>query len=911
MKIKQIIWVYIVGFTLASLVVVYTANSNLNSSRTIQLHWQQFHQDSSIKDGALNTIFHNIGVSGAINFYKLYILQGDPRLPIHIRTTLSNANGAIDRYQSQPTSREEDAALNQLRQTLSLYDQNITYIEHMLAQGYSAKEIDSRVRIDDGPALKALHTLTSTAPTYVSTEEAKAHILNRLRRTLGYGGITHHIYNYLLRGERLDRDATWSSIREANHILGEYQARARTEPEIEALDTLQEIIMVYAERLGTIEQQKNANALSASEITHLFVADREAMLSALSQLEQGIFIDNGKAAQQLQKTLVAITVSSQLMLYLTITFTVLLILSLFWFINNRIVVPINTLSLITDRLSHDDTSVTVPLTEQTNEIGLLARSIDVFKKNILLRQHAEEKLKHINLNLEGQIKEGTQQVDFYSRHMKNLLENAADAIISADKNGMILSFNKAACDTFGYSMDEIQGKNVSLLMPNPHAVRHDQYLHNYFNSGKAKIMGIGRELYGKRKSGEEFPIDVALTTLKDNGKTYITAFIRDITLHKEQEKKLRQAQKMDALGQLTGGIAHDYNNMLGVIIGFSELLDNELESSSTAKQYADEIHHAAKRGSKLTEKLLGFSRNQGSEPELVDINQILAEQQHMLEKALMVDIKLSMSFSEQACLAWIDPGEWEDALLNMSINAMHAMTNGGELRIETDIVSTPSIITNPTSTNYILITLKDTGMGIPAAMQHRIFDPFFSTKGEKGTGLGLSQVYGFIQRSLGHIELESTAGHGTTFRIYLPVYEVDDVYPDKPVMKHSTGEFSGNESILLVDDEPSLLILISEMLQPHGYKVTTACSAAEAQGLLQQNEFQLVVSDIIMPDMNGYKLAEWIYIHHPQCKIQLTSGFDHYGKHQEVDETLKQNILKKPFTSSELLKTIRERLDEE
>lgn len=911
MTIKRIIWVYITGFTLASLLVVYAASSSLDSSRTIQTHWQQFQQDSSVKDNALNTIFHNIGFSGAIDFYKLYILQGDQQLSAKVRHHLSNADTAIDRYLSLPVSSQEQAALKQLQLTLNLYKKNLVVIEQMLRKGYSARAIDARVIINDQPALDALHTLTSTAPTHADAEEAKARILSRLRRTLGYGGISHHIYNYLLRGERRHRDATWASIREANQILATYETRQLTRQEIEALETLQASITLYAERLGTIEQQKHAGTLSAGEISQLFVADREPILKSFNQLEKAILIDNENASSHLQKALSDITASSQLMLYLTISFTLLLILSLYWIINNKIVTPIHKLSLITDKLSHDDISVTVPMTEQTNEIGLLARSIAVFKKNILLRQHAEEELKQINQNLEGRVKEGTQQVDFYSRHMENLLENAADAIISSDKSGLILSFNKAACDTFGYSADEILGQNVSLLMPNKDAVRHDQYLHNYFSSGRAKIMGIGRELYGKRKSGEEFPIDVALTTLEDNGDIYITAFIRDVTLHKEQEKKLRQAQKMDALGQLTGGIAHDYNNMLGVIIGFSELLEDELKSNSTAKQYAEQIHHAAERGSKLTAKLLGFSRNQGSEPELVDINQILAEQQHMLDKALMADTRLTMSLSEKACLAWIDPGELEDALLNMSINAMHAMTNGGELSIETEVVSTPAAITEPTSTNYILITLKDTGSGIPEAMQHKIFDPFFSTKGEKGTGLGLSQVYGFIKRSHGHIELDSKTGQGTKFNIYLPEYEADDTYADKPVEKYSNSEFSGNESILLVDDEPSLLILVSEMLQPYGYRVTTVDSAAKAQELLQEEEFQLVISDIIMPDMNGYKLAEWIHIHHPQSKIQLISGYDKHGKYKQVDESLKENILKKPFSSRELLKAIRERLDEE
>ncbi|MDH5360363.1 MAG: PAS domain S-box protein [Gammaproteobacteria bacterium] len=909
MKIRHTIWIYIVSFAMASAIVVYSARTNLDSSRTIQTHWLQFQQDSSIKDGALNTIFHNIGFSGAIDYYKLYILQGNPQLPAQIRNRLENAITAANKYQSLSTSREETIALERVKLTLNLYEQNITRIEKMLGKGLSAREIDIAVKVDDNPALEAFQILTRADSDSLHTNDSKVHILNHLRRSLGYGGITHNLYNYLLRGERSYRDATWQSIREANQIINTYQSRELSEEEVESLDTIQSGIISYAERLGTIEHLKNAGMISARDISHLIVVDRIPILSAFDTLEQGIIIDNEKASLQLQQALDTITVSSQMMLFMIIGFTSLLLLSLYWFVNNRIVRPLNTLSHITDRLSHEETDIDIPLTGQNNEIGLLARSIKIFKKNILLRQHAEEELKQINLDLSLQVEQESQQVDFYSRHLSNLLENAVDAIITADKHGVILSFNQAACHTFGYSADEILGKNVSLLMPDTHAIKHDQYLHNYFRSGKAKVMGTGRELNGKRKTGEEFPIDVALTTLEDQGQIYITAFIRDISLLKEQEKQIRQAQKMDALGQLTGGIAHDYNNMLGVISGFSELLEQIVEPDSPAKEYVEQISHAAGRGSKLTAKLLGFSRNTRSEPELIDINQTIYSQQHMLEKALMVDLTLTMTLCPQACLTSIDSAELEDAILNMSINAMHAMPNGGELRIETAIVPPPANISEPLANNYIVISIQDSGTGIPQAIQHRIFEPFFSTKGDKGTGLGLSQTYGFVQRSNGHIELESSTS-GTTFRIYLPEYEAEIATANKLANSDEPVELSGTESILIVDDEPSLLALIYDILEPYGYKVSTTENAVGAQELLQQQKFDLVISDIIMPGMNGYDLASWIRSHFPHCKIQLISGYDKHGKDHDVDIKLQERILKKPFSSSVLLKTIRERLNE-
>ncbi len=388
--------------------------------------------------------------------------------------------------------------------------------------------------------------------------------------------------------------------------------------------------------------------------------------------------------------------------------------------------------------------------------------------------------------------------------------------------------------------------------------------------------------------------------------------VRDQKQLKKQQEQLRHSQKMDALGQLTGGIAHDFNNMLGVIMGYANLLEEALIGKPKFVHYAQQIQYAGHRGTLLTKKLLSFARQDVYQAEVININNVLLEEQHMLEKTLTSRIKLVLDLADELWSTLLDSGELEDAILNMCINAMHALEGQGQIMIQTKNIHVSQQGTAKIALetgDYVLLSIKDTGAGMDEMTVQRMFEPFFSTKGSKGTGLGLSQVYGFVERSGGKIFVDSHIGQGTKLELYFPRY-IKASTKKKTLKAKSTIDFKGNETILVVDDETALLKLTAEILSMQGYEVICAGNAKQALMMLENETIDLLLSDVIMPDMSGYQLAAIVQKQYPGVKILLASGFTDDHSVDLNDDKLHQNILYKPYDSRVLLERIRKLFDE-
>lgn len=404
------------------------------------------------------------------------------------------------------------------------------------------------------------------------------------------------------------------------------------------------------------------------------------------------------------------------------------------------------------------------------------------------------------------------------------------------------------------------------------------------------------------------------TQFKNDGAPLTTiGTIQDITEQADKDQQLRRSQKMDAIGKLTGGIAHDFNNMLGVILGFSELLQTQQNLTEKDNRYINEIITASKRAGKLTAKLLSFSRKESSSTESVDLNNVLTEEQIMLEKTLTVRIKLNLELADNLWQINLDKNELEDAIINMSINSMHAMPTGGELTLATknctlseDDVSTLDIPKG----DYVLLSITDNGSGMNQDTVQKIFEPFFTTKDEMGTGLGMSQVYGFVKRSHGTIQVFSGLGQGTRITLYFPRFIQD---------KHAVGienknepdiDLTGSSTILIVDDEVALRELSNEILSNKGYNTFLAESAGKALEILKTEHIDLVFSDVIMPGMDGFELSRIIQSQYPDVKILMTSGYSNINNSEILQSKLYINRIQKPYTSQELLKEIKAHLVE-
>ncbi len=393
----------------------------------------------------------------------------------------------------------------------------------------------------------------------------------------------------------------------------------------------------------------------------------------------------------------------------------------------------------------------------------------------------------------------------------------------------------------------------------------------------------------------------------------LEGFVSDVTLQKHQEEQIRRSQKMDALGKLTGGIAHDYNNMLGVILGYSKLLQDALADDPKLSTFINEIHRASERGTRLSRKLMAFSRQKQPELGVCDVNAVLSSMQDLLQKTLTPRIDLVYDLAPDAWPVAADSGDLEDSIVNLCINALHAMDSGGTLTLRTrnerHEQADDAGAMLPLG-DYVVLTVHDTGCGMDSATLNRIFDPFFTTKGADGLGLGLSMVYGFMQRSGGEIKVTSALGKGSVFRLYFPRYAAAQP-ATTPADGVDSKRFAGNETILVVDDEPALLDLAEEILSAHGYRVLTAASGEEALKILGSQPVDLLLSDVIMPRMDGYQLAAIVEGSFPEVKIQLVSGYADGRDPQGRDSPLSLSLLPKPFTAQTLLQRVRERLDQE
>ena len=355
-------------------------------------------------------------------------------------------------------------------------------------------------------------------------------------------------------------------------------------------------------------------------------------------------------------------------------------------------------------------------------------------------------------------------------HLRSILDTVPEAMVVIDEGGTVSSFSAAAEKLFGHTANEVCGRNVKMLMPSPDREAHDTYLSRYLTTGERRIIGYGRVVTGLRKNGTTFPMELAVGEALANGKRIFTGFIRDLTSRNKMEDELRQAQKMEAVGQLTGGIAHDFNNLLTVISGNLEMIENQIDDDKL-RELLREAQDATTDGAKLTEQLLAFGRRQPLNPKLTDVGKLIADFSDLLRRTLGETIELRTVVKGASKQALVDASQLQNVLLNLALNARDAMPRGGSLTVEISpaqldldyVQMYPEVRTG----DYVLVSVTDSGIGMSAEVRARAFEPFFTTKGPgSGTGLELSMVYGFVKQSGGHIQLYSEPGQGTSVRSF-------------------------------------------------------------------------------------------------------------------------------------------------
>jgi PAS domain S-box-containing protein len=521
------------------------------------------------------------------------------------------------------------------------------------------------------------------------------------------------------------------------------------------------------------------------------------------------------------------------------------------------------------------------------------------------RKRTEEQLRRAHEELDR--RKSRQLWDSQAR-LALIADSSQDAIIGKSLDGIITHWNKGAEHIYGYKPEDVVGKSISLLAPKDRPDEIPAILQKIRDGQRVEYF----ESIRVTKDGRHLNVSISVSPVWDaEGKIVgASAIARDITAQKRAEEQLRQAQKMEAIGRLAGGVAHDFNNILGIIAACGELLRGRVDSNPETQQFLDNLRKATERGASLTRQLLSFSRKQPIQPRVLDLNERLKDVMKLIRPLMGDDVQLTILPSATPAIVEADSSQLDQIVLNLAANARDAMPKGGRLILETAIKVLDQAFAEqhpPMSAGkYVMLAVSDNGTGMDQATVSRIFEPFFTTKEiGKGTGLGLATVYGIVRQSRGHIWVYSEPGRGTTFKIYLPSAD------------HKVGLVSEAEAetlpprqdgttILLVEDDPIMRTLTSKMLQEHGYRVIEAedGNAALAKIARTQSSIDLTLTDVVMKGMNGPELALRLTESHPEMRMVYMSGYtgELLNEHSGLGTGI--TLVEKPFTRTTLLNTL-------
>ncbi len=497
---------------------------------------------------------------------------------------------------------------------------------------------------------------------------------------------------------------------------------------------------------------------------------------------------------------------------------------------------------------------------------------------------------------------------------RRLFESAQDGILILDTDsGLIVDVNPFLIELLGYPREEFIGKALWDIGPFKHVDASKAAFRKLKEKGYVRYENLPLET----SSGQPVNVEFVSNVYSANGKSVIQCNIRDITARRRAEQideRMRQAQKMEAVGQLAGGVAHDFNNLLAVIMGACEVLEPRLTAGSANRKLVEQIHSAGTRAAVLTRQLLAFSRRQVLRPLILDLNGLVTGMEAMLRRLIGEHIEITTSLTADLGHVKADPTQIEQIIMNLAVNARDAMPDGGTITIETVNIqlnhSHRLLHTEVKPGSYVMLSVSDKGVGMTSETQLRMFEPFFTTKPPgKGTGLGLSTVYGIVKQSAGYIWAESELGEGTTIKIFLPRFEGK---ADVLLSPEETATLPrGKETILLVEDNTPLRELVREMLKGFGYAVLDSGLPADAlrAAELHDGPIALLITDVVMPGLNGRALAQTLIKARPQIKVIYTSGYSDEAIIEQCELDTGNPVLGKPFTRDALAKKVRETLD--
>ncbi|MCB1916857.1 MAG: PAS domain S-box protein [Rhodocyclaceae bacterium] len=539
---------------------------------------------------------------------------------------------------------------------------------------------------------------------------------------------------------------------------------------------------------------------------------------------------------------------------------------------------------------------------------------------------------------------------------RHILNAAPDAIVVVDRSGRIVLVNAQAEDLFGYPRGEMLGESIELLVPESMREPHLAHRDGYFDRPSVRPMGVQLQLFARRKGGRMIPVEISLSPIEGEDGMLVAAAVRDSTERamvqtalrnardgleqrvrertaeleranqalqnevadrKQAEKALHQAQKMEAVGQLTGGVAHDFNNLLTVVMGNLNILARHLEQDPFATDLIRTATRAVERGANLNRTLLAFSRRQRLTPAPISMKELVEGMADMLRRTLGEMVRIEIHHGIDLPPALADPSQLEAALLNLAVNARDAMPGGGVLTIETAAVELDehyaSLEADVTPGRYVMLAASDTGSGMDPEVVARAFEPFFTTKETgKGSGLGLAMVYGFVKQSGGHVKIYSEPGFGTTIKLFLPELQRSGGTETTTARRPAKQWVGGNEKILVIEDEAEVRALACRVLRSLGYEVVDAADGTDGLALIEQHDdIRLLFTDVVLPGgLNGPEIARRAVARRPALKVLYTSGYTGNAIQQLEALSAPVRLITKPYHIDQLAEEVRAALDD-
>jgi two-component system NtrC family sensor kinase len=501
--------------------------------------------------------------------------------------------------------------------------------------------------------------------------------------------------------------------------------------------------------------------------------------------------------------------------------------------------------------------------------------------------------------------------------LRTLTNTAADVIVMIDAEDKITYWNPAGKRILGYSAEEVLGRDLTLIIPHRYREAHKKAFNKFVETGRvAKGLRKQYEVAAIKKDGTEVPVELSISGLRVQGKCYSVGIIRDVSERRKLEDQLRHSQKMEAIGQLAGGVAHDFNNILTAIIGYGSILHRKMNKDDPLRINVEHMLESADRAAHLTYSLLAFSRKQILNPRHVDLNDVIARVEKLLRRVIGEDIELKTSLKKGPVTVNADSGQIEQVLMNLATNARDAMPRDGSFTIETDTLVLDDAFARVHGYGeagaYALVTVTDTGTGMDEEMRKKIFEPFFTTKEVgRGTGLGLSIVYGIIKQHRGFINVYSEPGKGTAFKIYLPLLNPEIEKNGMPAAVPEEEPPRGTETVLVAEDDEGVRKLSRAVLEESGYTVIEAKDGADAVDKFMKNRdaVRLVILDMIMPKKSGKEAYEEIKRTNPAIKTIFVSGYtaDKLQREGVLEEGVE--LIMKPLGPRDFLRKVREVLD--